>query len=522
MFNLNNYLKYIYSILLLNIIYYTTYSSCVFGVSLPDLVTRVDFNCLGLSNLYWLWTNTYYLYTFFLLALLLILTTAHTINVSMLIYLLLLYVLFMLFEAAYNFNMIIYLTPMDNLLTLYNLLLNNSINKIHPLLIYTVLVFIISYYFKSGSSTTYSYQSLTRFISFASLIKFSLFLGGWWAYQEGSWGGWWNWDPSEMFGLLIFYGVLILIHNSTDLNVKNYQYAKINAIILVVYYSFLQLNFSLVSHNFGIRQGDIVDFRVLYFTLLIYLIYLGGRTLTNFTSAYSSRQLVFTTVYSFTIAITLYAILYFSTMDLWSTLIWNVTRIDIYNASSLLAYANSLLLILLVLHYVKYNLHLILVLVISYFYGHILLFALIYLLVHVNYRNIHSYFHQALLVLLIILLHYSSASLVLSDSISTPLSSWNLSLNTPLVIDIIAITSCNTTANQAATSSLLANTPDTKLFSLINCTYSSLQQYIVSVYDITILSNSIDTFNVIAFCAIVVYWLITYFAKKSLLMIIRY
>ena len=29
-------------------------------------------------------------------------------------------------------------------------------------------------------------------------------MGGLWAYQEGSWGGWWDWDISEVFGLFIY------------------------------------------------------------------------------------------------------------------------------------------------------------------------------------------------------------------------------------------------------------------------------------------------------------------------------
>jgi hypothetical protein len=522
MFNLSNYLKYIYSVLLLNIIYHTSYYSCVLGMSLPDLITRVDFNCLGLSNLYWLWTNTYYLYTLFLLSLFLVLSNYHAISTSVIVYMLLFYVLFMLLEAAYNLNMIIYLTPIDNLLTLYNLLLNNSINKIHPLLIYAVLVFTISHYFRLSNLTLYSYRSSTRFINSASLIKLSLLLGGWWAYQEGSWGGWWNWDPSEMFGLLIFSTTLMLVHSSPYLNIKNHQYVKVSAITLIVYYSFLQLNFSLISHNFGIRQGDIVDFRVLYFALLVYLLYWSKVKLTNLTRAYTWFNITPITVYSLIVASTLYIILYSSTLDLWSTLIWNITRVDIYNTSGLLSYVNLLLLTLLALHYTKYSFSLILLLALNYFHVPALLYMLIYILIRMNFRSMHAYSHQLLLILLTTLLYYSSISLVTFDVIPKLLSSFNSSLNTPLVIDVISIFNNSTINKQSATCSLVSNTADVKLFSLINSAYSSLQQYIINIYDITISSNSIDKFNMIVVSSIAVYGFITYAGERPSLMIIRH
>jgi cytochrome c biogenesis factor len=37
------------------------------------------------------------------------------------------------------------------------------------------------------------YNKIKLAIYFLSILLLGLILGGWWAYQEGSWGGWWNW-----------------------------------------------------------------------------------------------------------------------------------------------------------------------------------------------------------------------------------------------------------------------------------------------------------------------------------------
>jgi hypothetical protein len=71
-----------------------------------------------------------------------------------------------------------------------------------------------------------------------------------------------------MFGLAIFISIVLTSHNIIYTE-KAYLLLFRNVIAtLTLYYSFLQLNFSLISHNFGIRQGDLVDFRVVYLLLL--------------------------------------------------------------------------------------------------------------------------------------------------------------------------------------------------------------------------------------------------------------
>jgi glucan phosphoethanolaminetransferase (alkaline phosphatase superfamily) len=72
-----------------------------------------------------------------------------------------------------------------------------------------------------------------------------------------------------MFGLAILMSLIITSHNIFHIE-RDYAVLFRNIVcILFVYYSFLQLNFSLISHNFGIRQGDLVDFRVTYMLVFV-------------------------------------------------------------------------------------------------------------------------------------------------------------------------------------------------------------------------------------------------------------
>ena len=97
-----------------------------------------------------------------------------------------------------------------------NLLLTNSINKYHPLLFYVSLFYLTSMFFRIKYSSSKQKLNETRLINhslfFLILNLFTLSLGGWWALQEGSWGGWWNWDPSETFGLMVMLFYVITLH----------------------------------------------------------------------------------------------------------------------------------------------------------------------------------------------------------------------------------------------------------------------------------------------------------------------
>ena len=151
---------------------------------------------------------------------------------------------------------------LDTLVSSANLLLTNALNKYHPLIFYSSLLLLLVNY---GNLSLYSLQ--VRLFAEPLSINFlnnsrnpvlilnftALFLGSWWALQEGTWGGWWNWDASELFGLTPTLAVLKLLH-SRQLLRNSWVYlhhALTYCICALISYLLIQLNFELIAHNFG-------------------------------------------------------------------------------------------------------------------------------------------------------------------------------------------------------------------------------------------------------------------------------
>ena len=230
-FTLTYCFKLVYIIIVLNILYASTNYSNLISYFLIDSFTRTDLNATGIPNLFWLWTNTYYLYSIMIVLLFLLTISLYPRINSLMTLFIILYAYIILVEIAINSNLSLNLTYKPHDLEMYNLLLNNSINKIHPLMIYLSwfsIINVISYNYES-----LRYSLLNNLFIYQATIVTSLLLGGWWAYQEGSWGGWWNWDPSEMFGLIIFSILIIVTH--LMFNNNSYQYISIKAMTLYIF-----------------------------------------------------------------------------------------------------------------------------------------------------------------------------------------------------------------------------------------------------------------------------------------------
>lgn len=175
---------------------------------------------------------------------------------------------------------------------LVNALLTNSINKYHPLIFYI--------------STVYLFKAFVTNLKLPNLAKpetvtiiLTLALGSWWASQEGSWGGWWNWDPSEVFGLLVMLCILVTGHNSLR-NLGTYASTlnKLSTSLTVfITYFFIQLNFDIVSHNFGTKVGTYVSSINSLIFISILLSILNFAFYLRFTKASLTNLVIFPTFF---------------------------------------------------------------------------------------------------------------------------------------------------------------------------------------------------------------------------------
>lgn len=165
----------------------------------------------------------------------------------------------------------------------FNNLLNNPLNKYHPAIFFISLTFLFntspyiefSHSLRTSSSLNMqqvnTYKNLcSKFNILIFIVYISLYAGSWWALQEGSWGGWWNWDPSEVFGLLILIYFLFLLHTQYGPNPQYYSvYYYINWCIKILFlYTLIQTSYTVISHNFGLSILD-YGFINLNFNLII-------------------------------------------------------------------------------------------------------------------------------------------------------------------------------------------------------------------------------------------------------------
>lgn len=170
-----------------------------------------------------------------------------------------------------------------------NTLLTNSINKYHPLILYISIGLLYSFILYCLNTIIYIsriYQQQLHILPFSRSLYITLYfnywalaLGSWWAIQEGSWGGWWNWDPSEVFGFVVFIGIVFYIHKSlwnSKLYLSAIDFISILIFIAILYY-FMQLNFNLISHNFGLRGMELTNKLQFYWAISVVLIYVQSK-----------------------------------------------------------------------------------------------------------------------------------------------------------------------------------------------------------------------------------------------------
>ena len=318
-----------------------------------DLFARVLANEFHLNIYYFMWTSFWYIP--FLILVIIIwqlnkffwhrLQTIHYVLVAIL-YLIIIDLQSYWITNTYPYDLVLKSEHFNNLLV-------NSINKYHPGLLYISSIMIITHQLGlNGLLVGVTYKFNTHFghakwrkpfIHLSLILCTTLGFGSWWALQEGSWGGWWNWDPSEVFGLIILLFYLTYLH--FNFSKQNFFYHvihnKLFFIILLQIYFFTQLNFDLVSHNFGTKIDNFIDNTNLYTCIIlgsfVYLRYLYS----VFKYIYiwrvhdiyraSSQNTSYFWLYGYVLVVLLLYELLYSLIPLVNDFLWKVSGLNISN-----------------------------------------------------------------------------------------------------------------------------------------------------------------------------------------------
>jgi len=308
-----------------------------------DIYSRVTAHNFLLNMLYYYWTNFWFLIptvsiSFLLIACLNIRVVAWGVILPAMITLL--YLLTLNHYWVTNTTIFEICLRKENL----NLLLTNSINKYHPLLFYVSLFALISLYLKTGRARyktrtkqiNSEVQWLSNALFFLIINLFTLSLGGWWALQEGSWGGWWNWDPSETFGLVVMLCYVLTLHlNLSKTREKWYRvFVNLFFYIILLLYTLIQLNFDLVSHNFGTRLHQFVNSYYAHCYILT-LLSVQLITLLFNQKIYLNQYKINANIIFVTIILTILilALLFSAFLDLIVNFVWVLFTVNMFNFS---------------------------------------------------------------------------------------------------------------------------------------------------------------------------------------------
>lgn len=250
------------------------------NTNLINLSSKLILDEFYFDLIYYLWSNFYYMV--FLLMLMftpLILYKTHFIFKIIFFFANLVY-FFKILDYFDLFFLNNYLFDEQHYLKNYNNLLSNKVNKIHPLLLYSS-IFSFSFFILNNSYKTnclhdanFSIKKTYYFVTLYLLYFTSIILGGWWALQEGSWGGWWDWDISEIFGFFITSSFIYILHNKfIYFNLRANLFLTNKYVFwLATYYLVMRLNFTFTSHDFNMSLTSNLGWTIFYLFLIFSLI----------------------------------------------------------------------------------------------------------------------------------------------------------------------------------------------------------------------------------------------------------
>ncbi len=321
-----------------------------------DLTTRVDINDSLINLFNFFWTSFTYLPSFFFIIVLQLFLQKSLTNT---LYSLPIWIIFYLLYNLELTDTIILNYQFDKIDINYNsinLLLTNSLNKYHPCIFYISVILFVYLVFHLFYQTFFNFQLFNLNLGYIHITEVTksaltiniaaLFLGSWWALQEGTWGGWWNWDPSEVLGLLFSLFILFVTHSTVNryLILLWYYRITIYMIITIIAYLFIQLNFDLVSHNFGSKfffffNNNLFFLEVLTvlvsYSVLIYFktqrLYIDNVTLSTWLKKNTVRHLHLIFEGPLLITVTVSIVVINSMIPLINYFIWTYLKINSFN-----------------------------------------------------------------------------------------------------------------------------------------------------------------------------------------------
>lgn len=341
--------------------------------TLLDSPIRTTLNGSFIESYSFWWTSLTYLPSFFFLFLasLFIVEASRTEALHLPLYLIAMSLVYWFEVADY--------TPLNtlDLTTSYsnyglNRLLTNTLNKYHPFIFYFSVCALFSSFwiyvlkvapawnpFRNISILNY-WGERGWLVVLVNLC--SLFMGSWWALQEGTWGGWWNWDSSEVLGLEVSLTALALNHSYY--RIQHFEKFLVRftylIFILIISYFFIQLNFELVSHNFGAKfffffNNNLFSIEVIlgltfavFYTFWFYF-YSSETELTLLRRHLQPAWTRPLTTFKVCLPLLLTLWLFFGYKPLMNYFSWNFLGLNLFNYESSIQTTNSLILIGLLL-----------------------------------------------------------------------------------------------------------------------------------------------------------------------------
>lgn len=461
-----------------------------------NILSKLILDEFYLFNFYYIWGNFSLMFIMFLL----IFYTIFSFKSSLLfhktitILLTITIILYLNLLDYYFFN--IYIFSNELFLKNYNVLLNNSVNKIHPFLLYSSLYFLISLLFISNFYYNYRHLNFNflkynyNLSNYLFYLSFTLLLGSWWAFQEGSWGGWWDWDISEVFGLFILVNLIKLTHNNSLIsNCFSYLFCISNyTLMLLFFYLFMQLNFSLISHNFNLHTASnfISNFTYAFLILLAFIIKitlyawnckLYNNILITFNNNYSLNK---TTVFNVFLLSSISLIILLSTFYILSNWLWS--NFSISYSIGLVEFTSILNIVILFIATFYWNLEVIYMLTICVFlYDNM---VTLFILMFYNSLYYNYFLHYLIFLCFILNIVYRFTELSYWNQINFGFNETFYYFYNHLKTDTPMLNSCKSTLNLDLSNSKNFNwwydftTLDFKIFDLYLNSVSIFQNFI--------------------------------------------